>query len=326
MIVPSKLKKGDEIRIVSPAQSLSIISEDNRSVAIKRLNQLGLKVSFSKHAEESDEFLSSSVKSRIDDIHEAFKDKNVKAVLATIGGFNSNQLLRYIDYSLIKRNPKIFCGYSDITAIANAIMKKTEIITYSGPGFSNFGMKKGFEQTLNYFKKCLFQKESFEVIPSEKWSNDKWYLDQENRKFIKNKGCWVINEGKAEGKIIGGNLCTLNLLQGTEFMPSLQDSILFIEDDYESNANNFDMDLQSLIHQPEFKGVKGIVIGRFEKASEVTKELITKIIKTKRELNNIPVIANADFGHTTPLITFPIGGKASLKVHKSKVKLKIIEH
>src|SRR3989344_421404 len=112
-IIPAKLKKGDEVRIIAPGLSFAILSEETIKIATGRLNELGLKVSFGKHIGEKDEFTSSSIESRLDDLHEAFSDKNVKAILTVIGGFNSNQLLRYLDYGLIKSNPKIFCGYSD---------------------------------------------------------------------------------------------------------------------------------------------------------------------------------------------------------------------
>ena len=106
--------------------------------------------------------------------------------------------------------------------------------------------------------------DQIEIKPSESWSDDQWYKDQDKRNLIKNDGWLVINEGKANGTIIGGNLCTFNLLQGTEYMPDLNNSILFLEDDYLSNPETFDRDLQSLIHLPDFNKVKGIVIGRFQ--------------------------------------------------------------
>ena len=147
-----------------------------------------------------------------------------------------------------------------------------------------------------------------------------------NRSFIKNGGFKIINQGEANGRIIGGNLCTFNLLQGTEFMPSLKNSILYIEDDEESKPHHFDRDLQTLIHLPTFDGVKGIVIGRFQKASKITDEVLIRIIKTKRELNHIPVIANVDFGHTTPIITFPIGGTGQILAQNRKAKIEILKH
>ncbi|MBW3002706.1 LD-carboxypeptidase [Candidatus Woesearchaeota archaeon] len=325
-MIPEKLKQGDEIRIIAPARSMGLLSEENKKTAKQKLESLGFKVTFAEHVDEKDEFISSSIQSRVKDLHAAFADKNVKAILTVIGGFNSNQLLRYIDYDLIKKNPKILCGYSDITALGNAIYQKTGLVTYSGPHFSTFGMEKGLEYTIEYFKKCLMQDKPFEVEPSKKWSDDEWWTEQEKRDFIDNKGYLVVNEGTAEGTIIGGNQCTFNLLQGTEYRPKFKNTILFLEDDEEVRAHHFDRDLQSIIHLPDFSEVKAIVIGRFQKVSEMTEEKIRKIIKTKKELEKIPVIANADFGHTTPHITFPIGGTAKVYAKGRKVKLEIIKH
>lgn len=323
---PERLKFGDEIRVIAPAKSLSIISDENIKLAKLKLGEMGFKVTFSKNCKEIDSFNSSSIKSRVEDLHDAFLDKNVKAILTAIGGFNSNQLLKYIDYELIKKNPKILCGYSDITALANVITCKTGMVTYSGPNFSTFAMKKGLEYTLEYFKNCLMGSKPFKIEHSKEWSNDAWYKNQDDRKFIKNKGYYAINNGSAKGTLMGGNLCTLNLLQGTEFMPFLENSILFIEDDSESKAVNFDRDLQSLIHLLEFKGVRGIVIGRFENESKMTRKLMIQIIKTKKELDGIPVIADIDFGHTTPLITFPIGGRVLIDASDKGAKIIVEKH
>ncbi|WP_419886771.1 S66 family peptidase [Paenibacillus sp. B-A-8] len=322
---PNKLKPGDELRIISPARSLSLIAAEQRKIAKEQLQQLGFRISFSVNSFEKDEFVSSSIESRIEDLHEAFLDPNVKGILTTIGGFNSNQLLRYIDYSLIAEHPKRLCGYSDITALSNAIYAKTGLVTYSGPHFSNFAMLHDNEYTTQYFRKLMMDNKEILVRPSKHWSDDEWYLDQENRVFIRNEGPFIINDGEAQGTIIGGNLCTLNLLQGTEYMPSLNNSILFLEDDYESSPVTFDRDLQSLIHQPDFQHVKGIVIGRFQQGSRMTKNLLTKIITSKEELSDIPVIADVDFGHTSPMITFPIGGQASLRAYGVRVELRISE-
>jgi muramoyltetrapeptide carboxypeptidase len=326
-MIPPKLKLGDGVRVIALSSSLQQpwITEELKAIAASRFQELGLTLSFGKHSSERDEFGSSTIQSRIEDLHAAFSDHGIKLVMAVTGGFNSNQLLRYIDYSLIKANPRIFCGYSDITALSNAIHKKTGLVTYSGPSYTSFGDKEGFSYTLENFRKCLFSKKSLEVAASPEWCSG-WSAIQDNPSFHPNEGYWLLNEGRAEGKIIGGNLCTLNLLQGTEYMPGLKNAILFIEDDYESQPHHFDRDLQSLIHLPDFPKVKAIVIGRFQKESGMTRELLAKIIKSKKELDNMPVIANADFGHTAPRITFPIGGKATLLAESGKVELKIIKH
>lgn len=318
-IYPKKLKAGDEIRVVAPSLSMSIIAEENREIANKRLSDLGFKITFSKNVEESDDFNSSSIKSRVADLHKAFLDPKVKAVFTVIGGFNCNQLLKYIDWKIIKNNPKVFIGYSDTTALQNAIFAKTGLITYSGPAWSTFAQKLHFDYTLDHFKKCLMSDETINIKPSLEWSDDAWYRDQNKRELVKNNGWLIINQGKATGTLLGANLCTFNLLQGTEYFPDLKNSILFLEDDEISTDVEFDRNLQSLIHQPTFNGVRGVVIGRFQNASKMTNDKLIKIIKTKAELKKIPVIANVDFGHTSPIITFPIGGEVIMDTKKKSI-------
>ena len=190
-------------------------------------------------------------------------------------------------------------------------------------------MNIGLEYTIDYFKKILMEKDEVEIVASEKWSNDTWWKNQEERTFFANEGMFVINEGEAEGQIIGGNLCTLNLLQGTEFMPDLENKILFIEDDDLAGKKfnlEFDRNLQSLLHLPNSNKIKGIVLGRAEASCEMTKEKWSKIIKSKKELEKNPVIGGCDFGHTSPTITFPIGGDAKIIALKNKTQIVITKH
>lgn len=323
MMLAQRLSPGDEIRVIAPSTSMMVLKEEQVEMALERLNQLGFRITFGKNTNKHDEFFSTSIEDRIDDLHSAFHDPNVKGILTVLGGYHSNQLLKYIDFDLIKANPKIFCGYSDITALNAAIFNKTGLITYSGPHFSSFGIKYGFDYTLQSFIEAVTNDAPYDVNPSLEWSDDSWYLDQENRTFIQQEGYMVIQEGVASGKLIGGNLCTLNLLQGTEFMPSLDDSILFIEDDNESHPQLFDRDLQSLLHLPDSKGIKGILIGRFQTASNVTESALRKIILNKQELKGIPIIANVNFGHVQPMATIPFGAKAAISAFKSKTQITI---
>ncbi len=329
-LFPSKLKSGDEIRVIAPSRTMGIISPANRLFAIQALEDLGLRVTFGQHVNEHDGMHSSSVESRLSDLHEAFSDQDVKGILAVIGGYNSNQLLDYIDYDLIRENPKIFCGFSDITALGNAIYHKTGLITYSGLHFSSFAMQKGFEYSCAYFKKIFFESKEISVAPSKEWSEDAWYVDQEKRLFHTNAGYKIVNPGQAEGKIIGGNLGTLQLLRGTPFMPSLEDAILFLEEVSSSSdveVYEFERNLQSLTQAPDFKKVRAIILGRFESTFGMTNEKLHTILTTKPALKTLPLITNADFGHTTPIFTFPIGGICRLRADVSgKVELIIEKH
>lgn len=328
-IMPKRLLPGDEIRVIAPSRSLGLISPEVQQVANNRLKNLGLKISFGKHVHERDIFDSSSIQARVHDLHEAFLDAHVAAIITVIGGYNSNQLLRSIDWDIIRANPKILCGFSDITALGNAIFAKTGLVTYSGPHYSTFGQELYFDYTFECFKKCLFSSEPFLIHASDAWSDDCWFQDQQARNLIKNDGYLLINPGTTTGTLLGGNLCTFNLLQGTEYFPDLHDSVLFLEDDSLAgtcSAVEFDRNLQSLIHLPGFEGVRGLVIGRFQKASAMTNDILTKIIKTKRELDRMPVVAQVDFGHTDPKITFPIGGEVSVDATDGDIVLKILEH
>ncbi len=314
-IIPEKLKAGDEVRVIAPARGIRIIGKESREIAAERFAALGLKVTFGKNTtdENWDMMGSSPIEDRVSDIHDAFADKNVKAVFTIIGGANSNQLLPYLDYGLIENNPKIFCGFSDITALLNSIYAMTGLETYSGPHYSSFGMKHGFDYTLENMRKMLMGSGVNEVMPSREWSDDSWFIDQEKREFIKNEGYWLIHGGKASGTIVGGNLGTFNLLLGTPFRPAFDgDTILFAEDTEGCDIAQFERNLQALIYQPDFKNVKGLVLGRFQKGSKVSREQLEFVINTKRELKDIPVVANVDFGHCTPLLTIPVGGTAEI--------------
>ena len=314
-IIPQKLQKGDKIMVAAPSRGLKLIGQDCREIALKRFGDMGLTVEFAPNTtdENWNIFGTGSVEQRVADLMTAFKDTSVKAIFTVIGGFNSNQILAHLDYDVIKDNPKIICGFSDITAVLDAITARTGLETYYGPHFSSIGMKKGCEYTLDYLQKMLFADSPVEIKPSAEWSDDAWFIDQEKRDFIKNEGFWNIHNGKAQGTIAGGNLCTYNLLLGTPYRPHFtEDTILMIEDDAGSYPEAFDRNLQAVCHQPDFKNVKGMVIGRFQKGSKMSRETLEFIINNKPELKNIPVLANVDYGHTTPIITIPFGGTATM--------------
>ncbi len=324
-----KLKKGDSIRVLSLAQSLSIVPRNIIKKSEKYFTDLGLNVTYGKNAFKTGLFNSVSIAEKISDLNEAFLDKNIKAIIVSIGGFNSNQLLDNIDWSLIAKNPKIFCGFSDITVLNNAIFEKTGLITYYSPNFFCFGLDPLFKYTNNFFEQCLFEDKIINIESSQKFSDYPWNFNLKHKRKIENNKKWMIlNEGKAEGIIIGGNNCSFNLLNNTQYFPKIKDDIILMleDDDYDSLPMTFERNLQSIIQQPYFNQIKGILIGRFQKQTKFKKEILQSIINSKKELQNIPIIANLDFGHTDPKFTFPIGGRAILISQKNKSSFTIIDH
>ena len=322
------LKENDEVRIIAPSRSLNIIDKYTINLAEQRLKNLNLRVSYGKNVYKMDEdYKCASISERVEDLMEAFLDKNVKAILTVIGGYNSNQLLKYIDYDVIKKNPKIFCGYSDITALSNAIYAKTGMVTFYGPHFSSFGMKHGFDYTLEYFKKMFFEDKEINIKDSKLYSSDdKWYAKQDEREFLSNEGMQVLTHGVAEGQIIGGNLNTFVSLVGSEFMPSFKNKILFLENvDLTNGAylEEFDRNFEILLLQEQFKEIKGIVFGKTQLSANMNIKKWEKMLKSKNLLNKIPIICNCNFGHTTPIFTFPIGGNVKIDTYSSDKKIVI---
>lgn len=323
------LKSGDVIRVIAPAGSGKTISLEQKQIAVRRFKDMGISITFGKNIYENNEFGSSTVKSRIYDLHSAFADKEVDAIIAIRGGFNSNELLNYIDWDLIKSNPKIFCGFSDITVLHNAIYRMTGLITYHGPNFSSFGQKLNFDYSLEYFKKCLLEDYIYKISPSIKWSADEWWKKQNERKLLANKGYQIINYGKRlsyEGIIIGGNISSFNLLQGTKFFPDLEKSLLFIEDDELVDTHIFNRYLESILQQKNSDKIEAIIIGRFQPRSNISENMLRKIIASRKQLIDIPVIYGADFGHTDPQFTFPIGGTGRINFIKGNPIIQISKH
>lgn len=329
MIIPNKLNPGDEVRVIAPSTSLAIMKQEDLEIAKGRFAELGLKLSFSANAFVDNGGFSASVEKKLSDLHQAFADKNVKMVLCGVGGFNAIEMLPKIDYELIRNNPKLFGGFSDISLLNLAITRKTGMVTYHSPTFSNFAEVEGFDYTLEYFKATFFESEleTIKILPSSQWCNDPYYLGQDGRRFEKNTGNYILQDGQAEGVLIGGNVSTIRLLYGTDFMPQFGDKslILYIEDDSEVNKEftmlEFNRNFESIILQPWFQRVKAILIGRFEKAGEVKLEELKKTLLGKKL--NLPIVANLDFGHTTPLFTLPVGLKAKLDTSKVEGILEI---
>ena len=325
-LFPPRLRSGDLVRVVSCGLSLKGAASSQREICNANLAALGLRVSFGKHVDDSDEFDTSSVAVRVADLHEALADPEVKAILSGLGGMNTAQVLRSIDWTLLRKNPKVFSGFSDIATLVNAVYAKTGVVTYYGPFYGTFGMKKGSEYMLDTFRTCLFSSAPFTVQPAPYWSDDCWWLDQDNRTLLHNPGPLIINEGQAEGQLVGGHLTSLAMLFGSEFFPDLTDSILMLEENGGIRPRSFDRLLQCVIHQIGFVGVRALLIGRFTSASRISDDILVKIVRSYPEFSRIPVVANLNFGHTYPQFTFPVGGTGRISAKKHKAVFEILSH
>lgn len=294
---------------------------DNTQWINQRFEAMGINLEYGAHVDENDDFDSSSIASRLEDLHEAFADPSVDGIISVIGGFNSNELLPYIDWDLIAKNPKVFCGYSDFTALANAIHAKTGLLTYVGAHWSSFGMRDHFEPTGEWFRQATHELE-WSIEHQDKFTDDLWFMDQDSRTVHETDGPWIITPGAVSGKVLGGNLSTLGLLRGTGYMPDMTGAVLFLEDDGAEDIHEFGRNMAATLQAPGAEHLAGLAIGRFQLDSKITRPLLEQIIAKHPQLKNIPVVANLDFGHTSPMFTLPIGGYAALDASQTGVNLR----
>ena len=289
---------------------------------------MGLKIKLGKYVNHSFGHNAATAEQRASDINFFFEDNEVKAIISTTGGWNSNAVLPYLDFDLIKNNPKIFCGFSDITALNLAIYEKTRIKTFNGPTLlPTFGEFEGpFDFSLKSFKDNLFSKEIIGEIsfPDEFSEESLWWDKDDNRKRIlkKSQGLKCVKKGKVEGILIGGNLVTLCILAGTQYFPNFENSILFLEDQGESTAST-ERNLEFLSQLGVFSKVKGLIYGKpsnlYQSSPERSLYDILSDIGKKYE---IPILADVDIGHTNPILTFPIGIKIELDSTNKKITFK----
>ncbi|AUX11733.1 LD-carboxypeptidase [Latilactobacillus sakei] len=306
-MIPKRLSKGDEIRVIAPSNSLqSVGGFGANQVAHKRLNDLGYQVTFGQNVMVMDCLNSSPIEARVADLHAAFLDDNVKAILAVTGGYNANELLPYLDFELIAKHPKIICGYSDFTSLANAITAKTGLVTYYGPSYIAFKLadQLGDYQVQNWQKVMTQGADPVRLTASAQWASDAWYLPDAKRDYYDNQ--WqTYTKGRVTGELVGGNLNTLYALQGTPYQPNYDRKILLLECSDDSDRYDFSRNLAALlqsIQQP-----RALIIGRVPTDVDLDEEMLLYILAKFPILKTIPVLYHVNVGHTQPILTLPIG-------------------
>lgn len=306
-IKPKKLEKGDVIGIISPASTPADLKKIENGV--KYLEKLGYQVKVGQNVGKEEGYLAGNDSERLTDLHEMFKSKDVKAIFSVRGGYGSGRLLDTLDYNLIKKNPKIFVGYSDITALQLSIFKKTGLITFAGPMLAT-----DFSGKINKYTEENFWK----VITSNK-KIGKLHNPREEKFFS-------LTKGRGEGKILGGNLAVLTSIMGTEFFPVFKDTILIIEDIGEQ-PYRVDRLLNQLKLAKIFEQINGVILGRFVDCYETDKtkksiELNSVISHYFADLK-IPVLYSFSHGHVKENLTIPFGVKT--KVNSSRGFVEILE-
>lgn len=302
MIIPNKLKLGDTIGIVAPSNPIIGDNIEELKKAKEIVEKSGFKVKLSKNLFSNTNGYSSTAQEKAEDMNQMFQDEEVKMIWCAKGGNNSNTTFDYLDYELMKQNPKIICGYSDITSITNIITAKTGLVTFSGTNFKTIAT----DETDYSYQEAM---KRFVEGSLELGTNQEEYQ--------------TIEEGQAEGELIGGNLNCLHSLVSGKYQIDFVDKILFIEDlGMESNPAMISHFIAHMEQNGVFKQIKGLWIGNYEHESNVTLEQI--VMDTLGKNYKFPIIKSNHFGHIETKTVIPIGTKARIDTNKSR-KIELIE-
>ncbi len=299
-MIPNRLKKKDKIGIIAPSSPITEDKLEDINNSITLMEGSGFEIVFGKNVFKNTTGYGATAKEKAEDINNMFANSEIKAIFCATGGANSNSTFEYLNYELIKANPKIICGFSDSTSILNMISEKTGLVTFNGPTFkslTSWETEYGYKQVINKF-----------VL-------GKTNLAEDDDEF------YSIKEGIAEGKLIGGNLTlTANLCSG-KYSIDFTDKILFIEElAYEADAEMASNYLYKMKQNGVFNKIKGIWVGNYE--GEVPLEKI--LLDTIGDEYNFPIIKSNNFGHIDKKQVIPIGTKARIDTTK-EIKIELLE-
>ena len=300
MILPKKLEKGDKIGVVAPYSPITEESLETINNSILLMESSGFQIEFGKYVFTNELGYSATAKQKAEDINNMFANKEIKAIFCASGGANSNSTFEYLNYELIKNNPKILCGFSDSTSLTNIITEKTGLVTFSGATFkalTSWATPYGYEAVM------------------ERFVEGKTELAKLDEEFK------TIQEGVVEGRLIGGNLSLIANLSSGKYFVDFTDKILFIEElcleSYPEMVSNY---LYKMRQNGVFDKIKGIWVGNYDGSVPLEKILLD----TLDNEYNFPIIKSNNFGHTEKKQVIPIGTMARIDTSKD-IKIELLE-
>lgn len=330
LIKPRALRPGDTIGIVSPSWfgGDSFVPRAKRGIAA--LEHLGFRVKVGPHAFNNGGHVSDTAQNRTDDLHAMFADPEVAGILCTIGGNHSNHLLPLLDWDLISSNPKVFMGSSDITVLTNAIWAQTGLVTFNGPSLlTDWAEYPGISELSRFSAlQALTRPTPIGDLPAAKeWTDE--FLDWETGEDMKRRrvhqaatGWRWVRQGTATGHLVGGCLESLQHLRGTPYWPDMRGAILFLETSEDcsgpADADALLMDLQNM---GAFDQIAGLLVARPYGMSARDQTSFMDIVSERTGPFPFPVVANMDFGHTSPQLTMPLGVVARIDGERRAVTI-----
>ena len=324
-IIPPALRKGDTIVFVSPSSRVNTLLARRIQKATSFFQDRGFKIKVIYNETLPSDHLS-AIRLRCSELHSAFSDPEVKAIICTIGGISANELLPHLDYELIRRNPKVFCGYSDITILHHAFFTQCGLRTFYGPAvIPEFGEADGpMEFIADNFFKMVTEKAERQSIPRSATHTlefKNWLSADEAdepRTLIPAPQWKWLKAGKVQGRLYGGCLPSLVQLFGTKYLPDYTGRVLLLElPEGDKPGVPFSLDyarsaMADLRNAGILENVAGMVIGRPYMYDEKMTAAFEKMVVDQSYGLDIPILASVDTGHSDPMLTLPLDAMVSL--------------
>lgn len=306
IIKPNRLQKGDTVGVISPSEYVPEALREECDRAREALETLGLKVKIGMHAFDRHFYNAGTREARLADFHTLWRDPEIKMILMSQGGDTANHLLDGIDYEMIRRNPKIFAGFSDGTTLVNAIFAKTGVVTYYGPSFLwGFSRQMTLPFTEN-FTKTFFSGDVGRLLPNPDWRH-------EEKKELMHAGWRSVRSGRTAGMLMGGHSGCLITTVLAGYGPNFKDAILFLEGT-ESIAK-LDRQFTALRLNGVLDKISGLIIGYFDnhemREQEKNCEVGDMVLEVTKGYD-FPILEIGELGHNVENYTFPVGCRAMI--------------
>jgi len=309
-ILPQRLHPGDAIGLIAPASAPPNPKDIDRAAAA--LEEMGFKPRLGLHARKRQGFLAGNDRERATDLMRMFADRKIKGILCLRGGYGTARLLPLLDYQIIRDNPKVFAGFSDITSLLCAFLTKSNLLTFHGPMAASQLAKKDYPEFSRNHLLAMLTK------PAAGCGICRGYAK---------KTVSILRPGKVSGELIGGNLSVLCTLIGTQFQPAFRDRILFFED-VDEKPYRIDRMLTHLLNAGVLQQVAGIAVGICPgcedpkaKSAREYRQTLEDVLKERLLPLKIPVVIGLPFGHGPYHATLPVGGRATLDAMKGDLLL-----
>lgn len=326
LVKPARLKRGAMLGVVSLSAPVAAACPGRFERSCQALRNLGYRVRVSPAAQQQHRYMAGSVESRVQALVELWNDDEVDAIISTIGGHSTHQLLEYLPYELFRARPKPLIGYSDTTTLQLALYSQAGLVSFYGPALmSQFGEYGGpTAYTWSGFENALHTAGLGPVPVAPGWIEERLPWDKADirpRTLVEGSSRRCLRPGSARGRLIVANAGCLLLLAGTRYFPNLDGSVLVLEEDETETPASIDRYFTQLRHLGVFERIAALGVGRFPKEVQLEDAALDELVERSVGRRSLPILLGLEVGHVEPITTLPIGTEAELDAGSRRLTL-----